>query len=89
MTNAKRDNNRNPTLLGVSNSDGNTTSKVLVDPSTHQMKVTDGTTGTNAGGSRSSRDSNGQTALIATSTDGITPVSLYIDSTGGILVKST
>lgn len=46
MTNAKRDNNRVPAIIGVSSSDGTTITPVYVDPTTHRLLVDGvGTTG--------------------------------------------
>ena len=43
MANAPRDNNRVPTLIGVSSSDGTTPTTVYVDPTTHRLYVALGT----------------------------------------------
>lgn len=39
MANAVRDENRRPTLIGVSSADGTTVTRIKVNPTTHRMKV--------------------------------------------------
>lgn len=39
MANAPRDNNRVPTLLGTSSTDGTTPIPIYADPTTHRLKV--------------------------------------------------
>lgn len=91
MTNAKHDNNGVPAALGLSNSDGATLTPLKVDPSSHTMNWSDGTTGSDLSGDNASRDENGNHGLIGVSSaDGVTPVPVYIDpADGSLLVKST
>lgn len=89
MTNASRDHNRVPTGLGTSASDGKTTLPIRADASTHALLVSDGTTGSGFSRRDSFRDENSVTAMIAMSTDGVTPVLLYMDSSSNLLIKST
>lgn len=89
MTNAKRDQNSVPAILGVLNTDGVTITPVKIDPSTHKLAVSDGISGSNHGTTNVKRDQNYRTALMAVSTDGVTPVALYVTSAGELLLKST
>ncbi len=90
MTDAKRDNNSIPVDLAVLQADGVTPSPIRVDPSTHYLKVVDGTTGTDQGTLPARRDANSVTTLMAVSNDGnATLVPLYLDSSFNLLVKST
>lgn len=49
MANAPRDNNRVPTLIGVSSSDGTTPTTVYVDPTTHRLLVSSSGSGLTIG----------------------------------------
>jgi len=91
MTNAKRDNNQITVVLGTSNADGTTPLPIYVDPTTHALDVSDGTTGSDLSGDDASRDDNGVTVWMAISeTDEITPVQIYINSTDNkLLIDST
>lgn len=72
------------------NSDGTTVVAVLANPTTHALKVSNGTTGSDNGVASAVRDSNFRPVLMATSSaDGTTPVEVYADSSGNLLVKST
>jgi len=89
MANAERDDNNIPTLLGVLNSDGETTIKVKVNPSNHGFKVDNNTTGSDNGPSISPRDENFVPALMCVSSvDGVTPVVVYCDVDGALLIDS-
>lgn len=89
MANAKRDENRTPTLLATSNSDGST--PVLIKSTDHGIHVSDGTGGSDVGGDHALRDTNRVPVLIAvSSSDGVTPVAVYADpATGYLLVQDT
>lgn len=90
MSNAARDENGVPALTCALNTDGITIQRVYVNSSTHALKVSDGTTGSDHGTVMAERDSNFVTVLMAVSSaDGITPVEVYADSSGNMLVKST
>ena len=90
MANAKRDNNQVTTMMGALNSDGKTPTLIQVDPTTHEMLVSGGTTGTDLGNDDADRDDNGVTCLMAVSNaDGSTPVPLYVNSSGQLLVDLT
>lgn len=65
MSQAKRDENFVPTLLGVSNADGSTPVPVYVDPTTHRMLVT---TATGTVNSVSVVSANGFSGTVATPT---------------------
>lgn len=88
MTQAKRDDNSIPTKMGVLNTDGATPTLLKIDPSTHILQVSDGTTGSDFGADIAARDNNGEHVLIATDgSDNI--ITLYVNSSGQLLIKST
>lgn len=88
--NASKDENFVNTLTAVLNTDGTTVTRVQVNPVNHALKISDGTTGTNHGPSYALRDGNDvPTLLAASSVDGRTPVAVYCDSSGNLLIKST
>ncbi len=89
MAQAKRDENNVPTLLGVLNSDGATVTPIQINPVNHALKVDDNTTGSDLGPSRALRDENFvPTKIVVSSADEITPVVLYADSSGKLLIDS-
>ena len=91
MSNAYLDENSVPTLIGTLNSDGTSIVRVLVNPTTHSLSASDGTSGTDNGnnGNNANKDQNGRNVLIATSSvDGKTPVEVYVDSTGALLIST-
>ena len=89
MSNAKRDENNVPTLTCVLDTDGETIVNVEVDPTTHVLRVSDDTTGSDNGPNRALRDENFVTTLIGVSSaDGVTPVAVYADSDGRLLLDS-
>ena len=90
MTNAQRDSNNVPTLIGVLNSDGNTIVRVKVNVSSNNsLKVDNASTGSDNGPTRALRDENMVPTLIAVSSvDGITPVAVYTDVNGNLLIDS-
>lgn len=90
MSNAKRDQNSVPTLLGTLNTDGKTIVLAVVNPVNNGIQINDGTTGSDFGPINTLRDENDIPALMAVSSvDGVTPVAVYFDSTGKILTQST
>lgn len=89
-TNAYRDENGVPTLISVLNTDGRTIGRILADPTTHRLNISNGTTGTNHGPTNGARDENGVVAFMAVSSvDGFTPVVVYRDSNGNLLTQSS
>ena len=91
MTEAKRDENRVPTILGTSNSDGSTPVPIKVDPTTHGVDNDDGDTGSDLSDDVADRDNNYVPVMMGVSSaDGVTPVAIYADpSNGELLIKST
>lgn len=91
MTDAKRDNNQIPTLLGSSSTDGSTPVPVKANSTTHGIIVDDAGTGSDLSGDNASRDDNGvPVAMGVSSDDGETPVPIYADpSNGKLFIKST
>lgn len=90
MSNAYRDGNGKPTLIAALNTDGTTIVRVLVNPTNHDLKVDDNTTGSNHGTAAAKRDENQVPVLLAVSSaDGITPVEVYADNSGNLLINST
>lgn len=90
MSNAAKDQNGVSTLLGVLDTDGETLVRVKVNESSgNSLQVDDNTTGTDNGPSIAPRDQNFVPALIAVSSvDGVTPVVVYADSNGKLLIDS-
>ena len=89
MANANRDTNNVPTILAVLNSDGASIQKIKLNTSTNGVSVDDNTTGSDLGPSNALRDENFVTTLMAVSSvDGVTPVALYADSAGKLLINS-
>jgi hypothetical protein len=82
------DQNRIPVMMAVLDSDGKTLTNVQVVG--NAMSVDDNTTGSNNSTNVNSlRNENFKTALWATSSvDGITPVQLYCDVDGKLLINS-
>lgn len=70
--------------------DGMTLVNILADPTTHALHVGNGTTGSDNGPSQSRHDDSHVSILMAVSSaDGKTPVALYGDSSGNLLVQIT
>lgn len=90
MSNAAKDQNGVSTLLGVLDSDGETLVRVKVNESSNNsLQVDDNTTGSDNGPSIAPRDQNFVPALIAVSSvDGVTPVVVYADTNGKLLIDS-
>lgn len=90
MSNASRDNNFVPTKLAVLNTDGATIVPLRVNPTTHALNVSDGTTGVDHGPKNALHDQNFVPTLIGVSNlDFKTPVVAYADINGNLLTKST
>lgn len=90
MANSGRDSNGVTTEIGVLNTDGATPTPVKGNPTTHEVGISIGTSGSDLGDNNADRDDNGVTGLCALSSDGdgaIVP--LYINSSGQIMVKQT
>lgn len=90
MENANRDQNNVPTLIAVSSADGTTIDRVEVNPASHSLRISDGVTGTDFGTVNAKRDENSVRCLMGVSSvDGVTPVAVYTDGNGYLLVQST
>lgn len=90
MANAVRDENNVPALIAALDSDGATSTRVLADPTEHYLMVDDATGGSDLTGDIDPRDENlVPFAMAASSADGTTPVVLYVNSSGELLVNST
>jgi hypothetical protein len=87
---SKKDDNFVSTLTAVLNSNGVTIMNVGANPTTHLLNVSDGTTGSDLGPTNALKDTNNVSTLLGTSyVDGFTPVSIYADINGNLLVDST
>ncbi len=88
--NASLDENSQATITAALNTNGSTIIKVKVNAANHALKVDDNNTGTDHGPSKGLKDENMRTTYFATSSvDGKTPVALYADSSGNLLIQST
>ncbi len=89
MANASIDQNFVPTMLGLLNTDGQTITLIQVTPD-HNLKVDDASTGSDlTPQTYALRDENNNPVLMAVSSvDGVTPVELYVNSDGELLVDS-
>lgn len=77
-------------LLGTLDSDGRTAVVIKANPTTHRLKTSDGTTGSNFASTTSQRDDNRVPAIWGVSSaDGVTPIYIAVDSSGNLLTKST
>lgn len=89
MTNASRDENSVPTLLGTLSTDGVTLTPIRANSSNKTLLVSNGSSGSDHGPSNASRDENSIPVLMAVSNvDGVTPVVIYADATGHLLVNN-
>lgn len=87
---AKRDNNRIPTILGTLDSDGVTPVLIEVNSVNNGLAVDDNTTGSYISDDIADRDENRVPVMMAVSSvDGVTPVAIYANSSGELLVDST
>lgn len=101
MANASLDENSQASLTGVLNSTGASAVRVLSDAATHALRVSDGTSGSDNGPrGYAHHDGNGRPTLLAVSSvnatvngityvQGVTPVAIYSDSSGNLLVDHT
>lgn len=90
MANASIDDNGQATLTAALNTNGTTIVRVKVNATNHGLKVSDDDTGSDHGPYRALHDENMRTTMFATSSvDGVTPVALYADSSGNLLIQST
>lgn len=88
-SNSFHDNNNVSTLIAVE-TDGLTLINIKADPSTHRLGTANGSSGSDSGPTVSKHDGNHVHILMATSSlDGKTPVAVYADINGNILVQST
>ena len=84
----KDDNFVNP-IMGVLNTDGKTIISIKGNPSNHSLKISDGTSGSDNGPENAIHNENDIPTLLATSSsDGETPIAIYCDSNGNILINS-
>jgi hypothetical protein len=90
MASASRDDNRVPVILGVLNTDGSTPTAINSIATFHSLSVSNGTSGSDAGGGSAQHDNNRVPTLIAVSnSDGVTPVAVYVTSGGALLIQDT
>lgn len=90
MANAITDENGGKGLTCALNTDGVTIVRVKVNPTTHGIKNSDGTSGSDHGVAHAVRDENGNPVWLGVSSaDGITPVEIYSDSSGNLLIQSS
>lgn len=87
MTEAKRDKNSVTTMIALLKDNGVTVVPLAADSSTHDLEVSNVSTGTDFGPTRARRDNNQVTTLLARSSTG-TIVPLYCTSAGSLLIKS-
>jgi len=91
VSNAPRDNNQIPTILGTSNADGKTPVPIYVDAADHSMCVEDAATGSDLSDDDADRDDNGIPVMMAVSSaDGKTPCAVYVNAANNkLLIQST
>lgn len=88
--NASRDGNFVEAKTAVLNSDGKSVTRLQAGPATHHLHLSDGIGGVDLGPTLAARDENDVPTIMAVSSqDGKTPVVLYCDSNGSLLVQST
>ena len=85
--NAKRDQNHIPTIVAVQD-DGATITAIQGDPSNHGVAVSDASTGSDNGGDEARDDNHIPVMTAVSSADGITPVVIYADTNGKLLIDS-
>lgn len=89
MADASLDENSVPSLIATLNTTGSSIVRILADPTAHTIKVVDDTTGTDHGPVNALRDSNDRPVIMAVSSaDGVTPVAVYADASGNLLIDS-
>lgn len=89
MAEAKKDNNSVDTLIATLNTSALTPTGVKINPTNNSLKVIDGTTGSDFGGTIAGRDNNSVPVMMAVSSADNTPIVLYCDSNGQLLVQTT
>lgn len=100
MANASHDENSIPTLIAALNTNGTTIIKVKVNTVDHSLKVIDANTGSDHGPAHALHDENDVPTLLAVSSttttvggisyvQGVTPVVVYADSSGNLLIDSS
>jgi hypothetical protein len=90
MTVAAKDVNSVSSLICALNTDGKTIQRVYVNPVNNTLCISNGTTGSDHGPAQAVHDDNSATTLVGvSSTDFVTPVVAYADSSGNLLTKST
>lgn len=88
MAEIKSDNNQIAVMAGVLNTDGDTPTMVKINPSTHVLDTSDGTSGSDLGDDIIARDNSGETVMAATDANG-NIINLYVNSSGQLLIKSS
>lgn len=89
MANSKIDGNYTHSLMGVLNTDGKTVINILANPTTHRLETNNGITGSDFGPKNAPKDGNDVPTLLAVSSvDGVTPVVVYADINGNLLIDS-
>lgn len=89
MQNAYHDGNSTHTLIAVE-TDGMTLVNIEADPTLHELHVSNGLSGSDNGPSTSFHDASHVPILMATSSaDGKTPIAVYGNASGSLLVEST
>lgn len=89
MSNAALDENSRPTLTGTLNTNGKGIVRIKVDPTSHALKVNNGTTGSDNGNNNGNAnlDENSKPVLTAVSSaDGKTVVEVYALSDGSLMI---
>lgn len=92
MNNAPLDENGRQGAIAALNTDGKTITPIKFNPTFHGMKTVDGTGQANNGnhGGNALVDENGRQSLYGlSSTDGVTRVLIYTNSSGAVLTQST
>lgn len=89
MSTAAIDASSKPSLTGRLDSNGLTVTRIRVDSSTHRMKIDDHNTGSDNGGTFAATDENSRpTAFAVSNADGVSPIALYVNSSGQLLINS-
>ena len=90
MANAGHDDNRIPLATGVLNTNGTTVTAVKADATKHGVDISDGSTGSDAGADNAKFDDSRIPSWVVESNAGDGAiVTLYVNSSGALMVKST
>ena len=90
LENSQRDGNFVTTMTAVLNTDGKTVKKITANPANHGISVANGVGGADNGPQNAIHDDNDVHTLVAVSSvDFTTPVVLYADASGKLLIQST